>query len=67
MNILTRGTVIDIGEQKVVVLLERASKNGWNCLCISAHSGSVYYYREDIFVFDEDLRDGKIIPQVESR
>ena len=65
MNILTRGTVIDIGNQKVVVLLERSSKLGWDCICISAVPSSIYY-RQTIFVFDEDLKNGKIIPQIEN-
>ena len=64
MNILTRGTVIDIGEQKVVVLLEQHNL-GWNTICVSTHPGSCYY-RQDIFVFDEDLKNGKIIPQIET-
>ncbi len=64
MNILTRGTVINIGEQKVVVLLEQHGSHGWNALCVSAHPGNIYY-RQDIFVFMEELKNGKILSQIE--
>ena len=65
MIILQRGAVIDLSEQKVVVLLKQEHL-GWTCLCVSAHPSSTYY-RQDIFVFAEDLKNGKIIPQIETK
>lgn len=64
MKIITRGTVVKLPTQLVVVMLERASSYGWNCLCISAHPTSPYY-RQDIFVFEEDLKEGTIVEYLE--
>ena len=56
--ILQRGAVVRLFNGTIVVLLERSSKLGWNCLAIATPKKSNCYYRQDIFVFDEDLKNG---------
>ena len=54
--LLSRGTPLRLRSGITVVILERASKNGWNCVVVF---GNTVYPRGgyDIFVFDEDLRE----------
>ena len=59
--ILQRGAVVRLFNGTIVVLLERSSKLGWNCLAIATPKKFSYYYRQDIFVFDEDLKNGSIL------
>ena len=62
MNILRRGTVLrlDRGEvYLVVVLLERASQNGWNCMVVGGTSETYTPGGWDIFVFDQDLQSAE--------
>jgi hypothetical protein len=42
-----------------VVLKDRPSKRGWNCTCI--YSDNPAYLHSEIFLFDEDIRNSKVI------
>lgn len=57
MPMLKRGVCIRLQSATVVVLLRRASRNGWDCLCL--HSLQDFYKYQDVFVFDEDLKNGE--------
>ena len=55
MSILHRGKLLRTETGLVVALLERASKNGWNCMVVKG----IEHYPVggyDVFVFDEDLK-----------
>ena len=56
--ILRRGVVVDLANGITVVVLDRVSKGGWNCLAIATPARLNHHYLQDIFVFDEDLKTG---------
>lgn len=63
-KVLQRGAVVNLKNGLIVVLLNRPSAHGWNVLCVSCQQS--YYYRQDLFIFDTDLQEGEIIPQIET-
>jgi hypothetical protein len=58
MRMLVRGLLLRLASDMVVVVLERVSRHGWNCLCIK---GPLPYAGQDIFVFDEDLKKADLV------
>lgn len=56
MVMLKRGVCIRTQSATVVVLLDQR-KIGWNCLCVFSLDGAYKY--QDIFVFDDDLKNGE--------
>ena len=60
MQYIRRGATAYLGD-KIVVVLNRASVNGWDCLCIA--SDKPQYIYTDIFVFDEELRAAESVQE----
>lgn len=60
MNILHGGKVFKINGRLIVCLVERSSKNGWDCTCLKDCNPRGYDYSfQMIFVFDEDLKEAE--------
>jgi len=63
---LKRGTVVQNKHGTIAVLLERASYYGWNA--VTTYSPSPAYCQgTNIFMFDEEIKEGDIIEFVGER